>query len=121
MKRQWMVIFALVLVIIIAAFAVMNTEPVPVNFAFAIVSWPLIMVILVSLFIGVLIAVLLSMSSIFKERKEVKQLKQEVNASETKKQEAIVKVQKEHEKELSDKNQEIQQLKNQLNQTTSKP
>lgn len=121
MKRQWMVIFALILVIIIAAFAVMNTDPVPVNFAFTVVSWPLIMVILVSLFIGVLIAVLLSMSSLFKERKEVKLLKQKVDTSETTKQEAIAKVQKEHEKELSNKNQEIQQLKNQLQQTNLNP
>lgn len=112
MKRQWMIIFALILIVLIAAFAMMNTAQVPVNFAFTVVSWPLIMVILVSLLIGALIAVLLSMSSLYKERKKVKQMNQEIELSETKKQEAIAAIQKEHETELSDKNRQIQQLKN---------
>ena len=115
MKRQWTTILALVLVILIAAFAVMNTELVPVNFAFTVASWPLIMVILGSLLIGALIAVLISTGTIMHDRKEIKQLKKELDASESKQQEKITQIQKEHEKELSDKNNQIQQLKAQLN------
>lgn len=118
MKRQWMIILALLLIILIATFAVLNTDPVPVNFAFAVVSWPLVMVILVSLLIGALIAVLISMSTLLKERKEVKRMKKEVSSFETDKQAAVAKVQKEHETELSNKNRQIQELKNQLHQTT---
>ncbi|MGE7366582.1 lipopolysaccharide assembly protein LapA domain-containing protein [Desemzia incerta] len=117
MKRQWTTIIALVLVILIAAFAVMNTELVPVNFAFTVASWPLIMVILGSLLIGALIAVLISTGTIMHDRKEIKQLKKEIEASKSKQQEEISQIHKEHEKELSEKNNQIQQLKAQLTAT----
>lgn len=117
MKRQWTTIMALILVILIAAFAVMNTEAVPVNFAFTVVSWPLIMVILVSLLIGALIAVLISTGPLLKGRKEVKQLKKEVETSKTQQEQEIARIQKAHETELSDKNSQIQQLQAQLNQS----
>lgn len=116
MRRQWTTIIALVLVILIAAFAVMNTEAVPVNFAFTVASWPLIMVILVSLLIGALIAVLISTGPLLKERKEVKQLKKEVDLSKTQQEQEIARIQKAHETELSDKNSQIQQLQAQLKQ-----
>lgn len=118
MKRQWMIIVALLLVILIATFAVLNTDPVPVNFAFTVASWPLVMVILVSLLIGALIAVLVSMSALLKERKEVKRMKKEVSSFDEDKQAAVAEVQKKHETELSNKNRQIQELKNQLHQTS---
>ncbi|MFL2100590.1 lipopolysaccharide assembly LapA domain-containing protein [Desemzia sp. FAM 23989] len=120
MRRQWTTIIALVLVILIAAFAVMNTEAVPVNFAFTVASWPLIMVILVSLLIGALVAVLISTGPLLKERKEVKQLKKEIENSKVQQEQEIAHIQKAHETELSDKNSLIQQLQAQLNQSETK-
>ena len=117
MRRQWTTIIALVLMILIAGFAVINTEAVPVNFIFTVVSWPLIMVILVSLLIGALVAVLISTGSLMKERKQVKQLKKEAQTVKTEQEQEIARIQKIHETELSDKNTQIQQLRAQLNQS----
>ena len=117
MKRQWTTIIALVLMILIAGFAVINTEAVPVNFIFTVVSWPLIMVILVSLLIGALVAVLISTGSLMKERKQVKQLKKEAQSVKTEQEQEIARIQKIHETELSDKNTHVQQLRAQLNQS----
>ncbi|WP_082053784.1 LapA family protein [Gordoniibacillus kamchatkensis] len=55
MKIQWTLISALVFALLTAVFAVINVEPVEVNFGFAKTSTPLILVILTSTLLGGLI------------------------------------------------------------------
>lgn len=69
MKKQWGTIVALILIVIVAFFAVLNVESVPVSFGFTEVAWPLIMIILGSLFIGALTTVLISVSTTYKNKK----------------------------------------------------
>jgi lipopolysaccharide assembly protein A len=56
MKMQWMILFGLLFAIVIAAFAVMNVDNVPVNYIFGEAQWPLILVILGSTLVGAIIS-----------------------------------------------------------------
>ncbi|MDZ7835383.1 MAG: LapA family protein [Alkalibacterium sp.] len=53
-------IIAIILFLGVAILSVLNVDPVPVNFGFAVVEWPLIIVIFASVLLGALIATLLS-------------------------------------------------------------
>lgn len=72
MRKNWGLIGALVLVLLVALFAVINSDPVEINFGFATVDWPLSIVILGSLLIGALIAVLVASATAFSRYREVK-------------------------------------------------
>jgi putative membrane protein len=52
MKGQWTLIIALVFALIVAVFAVINVDPVRVDYLFGEASWPLILVILGSAAMG---------------------------------------------------------------------
>ncbi|WP_046173931.1 LapA family protein [Domibacillus indicus] len=52
MKTQTALILGLVFALIIAIFAVLNVDPVTVNYAFGSAQWPLILVILFSVLLG---------------------------------------------------------------------
>jgi len=52
MKRQWSLILAIIFAIIIAIFAVINVEPVEVDYLFGKAEWPLVLIILGSVFMG---------------------------------------------------------------------
>ncbi|MCC5894910.1 MAG: DUF1049 domain-containing protein [Alkalibacterium sp.] len=74
MKRQWSMVGAIVLFLVVAYLSVLNVDPVPMNFGFTTVEWPLIIIIFVSVLLGALIATLLSTFKVYKdhnkERKE---------------------------------------------------
>lgn len=77
MKKQWSSVLLLVLILIVALFAVLNVDAVDINFGFRNVEIPLVIVIIGSLLIGMLIAAILSTSIILAERNEKKQLGQD--------------------------------------------
>ncbi len=52
MKRQWSLILAIIFALIIAIFAVINVETVEVDYLFGKAEWPLILIILGSVFMG---------------------------------------------------------------------
>ncbi|HZH60120.1 MAG TPA: lipopolysaccharide assembly protein LapA domain-containing protein [Metabacillus sp.] len=52
MKRQWSLILAITFALIIAIFAVINVEAVEVNYLIGKAEWPLILIILGSVFMG---------------------------------------------------------------------
>jgi len=52
MKRQWSLILAIIFALIIAIFAVINVEAVEVNYLIGKAEWPLILIILGSVFMG---------------------------------------------------------------------
>lgn len=78
MKMQWILISALVFALITAIFAVINVEPVQVNFMFAQTSTPLILVILTSTLLGGLIVGLFGMVRQYKLQRKVRQLEKQL-------------------------------------------
>jgi uncharacterized integral membrane protein len=52
MKRQWSIILAIIFALIIAVFAVINVDPVEVDYLFGTAEWPLVLIILGSVFMG---------------------------------------------------------------------
>lgn len=83
MKKQWSLIIAVVLVLIVAILSVLNVDPVPVNFGFTEVEWPLILVIIGSLLIGAIISSLFSTVKIYQERKERKRIQKDLDSADS--------------------------------------
>lgn len=63
---------AIVLIILIAWLSVLNVDSVPLNFGFATVEWPLILIIFVSVLLGALIATLFSTVREYKNKRNHK-------------------------------------------------
>ncbi|MER2064119.1 MAG: lipopolysaccharide assembly protein LapA domain-containing protein [Alkalibacterium sp.] len=72
MKKQWSMVGAIILFLGVAILSVLNVDPVPVNFGFAEVEWPLIVIIFASVLLGALIATLLSTYRAFKDQRKNK-------------------------------------------------
>lgn len=77
MKGQGYVILAIVLTILIALFAVINIEPVEVNYFFWSATSPLILVILFSVLMGGIITAVAGMFKIYNMKKQINQLKKQ--------------------------------------------
>ncbi|SDN46078.1 LapA family protein [Alkalicoccus daliensis] len=75
MKGQWGLIIGLIIVLVIAVFAVINVDPVTVNFGFGEADWPLVLVILGSVLMGGLIVGLVGMYKIHNLQRENKKLR----------------------------------------------
>lgn len=76
MKKQSTTIVSIILLIVIAIFAVLNTAAVQVNLFGAKVKMPLVLLIFICLLIGAIIIYLFSFSSHLKLTKELKELKE---------------------------------------------
>ncbi|MBD5806220.1 DUF1049 domain-containing protein [Lactobacillus sp. 0.1XD8-4] len=75
MKKQSTTIISIILLILIAIFALLNTATVEVNLLGLHVRMPLVLLIFVCLLIGAVIIYLLSFSTHLKTSKELKELK----------------------------------------------
>lgn len=80
MKKQWSMVGAIILFLGVAILSVLNVDPVPVNFGFAEVEWPLIVIIFASVLLGALIATLLSTYKAFKDQRKSKHQKSAVSS-----------------------------------------
>ena len=80
MKTQWIIISALLFALITAIFAVINVEPVEVNFGFVKTQTPLILVILASTLLGGLTVFLFASIRQFKQHRKIRQLEKELAA-----------------------------------------
>ncbi|WP_159881358.1 LapA family protein [Paenibacillus puerhi] len=78
MKAQWMLILTLIFALITAIFAVINVEPVRVNFMFTQTDIPLILVVLGSTLLGGLIAALLGLIRQFRLKRTMRQLEKRI-------------------------------------------
>lgn len=78
MKFQWSLILGLIFALLTAIFAVMNVDPVLVNFGFDVVSIPLILVILGCALIGGVVVGSYGIYRQYKLQKEIKSLKAEL-------------------------------------------
>lgn len=83
MKRQGKVIIAILLVILIAVFALMNTEPVPIHFGFTTVSWPLVLILLVAIFLGAILMFLFATISNYQTKRTIKRQADRIQTLET--------------------------------------
>ncbi|GIO17084.1 hypothetical protein J18TS1_01840 [Oceanobacillus oncorhynchi subsp. incaldanensis] len=77
MNAQVYVILAIIFVIIIAVFAVINVDPVAVNYLFWTQESPLILVILFSVLMGGLITAAVGAIRLYRAHHEVKKLRTE--------------------------------------------
>lgn len=73
MKAQAKLLLTIGLIILIVVFALLNTTPVPINFGFNTVTWPLVLVLLGALLVGALLMFLLGTLSVFQTKRAVRQ------------------------------------------------
>ncbi|WP_191560738.1 lipopolysaccharide assembly LapA domain-containing protein [Metabacillus idriensis] len=77
MKRQWSFIFAILFALIVAIFAVINVNPVKVDYLFGEADWPLILIILGSVLLGGLMIASAGLTRIYALQRKVKGLEKE--------------------------------------------
>lgn len=78
MKGQTYVIFSIVLIILVAVFAVTNVDAVEVNYLFWVVESPLILVILFSVLMGGLLVAAGGSVRLFQLKRENKELRKQL-------------------------------------------
>ncbi|MCM3572022.1 DUF1049 domain-containing protein [Mesobacillus subterraneus] len=82
MKFQWTLLLGLAFALIVAVFAVINVDPVTVNYLFGESEWPLILVILGSVLMGGIIVGSVGLFRMFVLQREVKSLRKKNNSLE---------------------------------------
>ncbi len=110
------------LVFIVVIFAVLNVDPVNINFGFTVLEVPLVIVIIGTLLIGVLIAVTWSTTIIMKERSKLKKVNQKlanIHTEQTLKEQKLNEEHLEVQTKLQDNINELLQEKKELNRRMS--
>ena len=82
MLRLFGFILLIILIVLGLSFAVLNAEPVPLNFYFGTRDIPLSMVVVLSLATGALIGVLVSMGMILRLKQQAAQLRRKLQRAE---------------------------------------
>lgn len=106
MKNQWTLLIGLVFAIIIAIFAVVNVDQVPVNYILGEAYWPLILVILGSALIGAVISASFVFFNLFSKTRQIKHLTKDVEQRDQQIEQLT--------KDVEQKNEEIQHLEKDL-------
>jgi putative membrane protein len=83
MKFQWSLLLAFIFAIIVAIFAVVNVDSVPVNYVFGVAQVPLILVILGSALLGAIVSGSVAIFRSFVLQRRVKHLEKEVTIKES--------------------------------------
>lgn len=83
MKFQWSLLLAFIFAIIVAIFAVVNVDVVPVNYVFGAAQLPLILVILGSALLGAIVSGSVAIFRSFVLQRRVKHLEKEVTIKES--------------------------------------
>lgn len=89
MKNEWRLVVAITILILIVSFAILNGDSVPINYGFGAINAPLIIVMVVSLFLGSILTMVVSTSSGRKRKKELNSLRQKVDNHQFETEEAI--------------------------------
>jgi len=108
LKKQSNVILGFILVLIIVLFAVLNNKNVPVSFGFTSFSAPLILVIIGSALIGALIVFLTASATLWQQKKQIKQLTQEISEYQTDLQKKIEEAKEEQQREFRNERAELE-------------
>ncbi|MFS0689838.1 lipopolysaccharide assembly protein LapA domain-containing protein [Sporosarcina sp. 179-K 8C2 HS] len=82
MKMQWSLILSILFAIIIAVFAILNVEPVQVNYLFGKAHLPLILVVLFTALLGAAISGFMAMFRSIHANRQINELKKEMTAKE---------------------------------------
>lgn len=106
MKNQWTLLIGLVFAIIIAIFAVVNVDQVPVNYIFGEAYWPMILVILGSALIGAVISASFVFFNLFSKTRQIKHLTKDLEQRDQQIEQLT--------KDVAQKNEEIQHLEKDL-------
>ena len=118
MKDHGKLITGFILVCIVVIFSVINTRRVVVNFGFTEITSPLIFIILGSAILGALIVFVTWFSNFWKQRKELKSLKNELNELkenfDAKLSDAVIDIKA----ELATKDEEVKMLETRLENLT---
>ncbi|RHW42538.1 DUF1049 domain-containing protein [Neobacillus notoginsengisoli] len=77
MKTQWSLLLGIVFALLVAIFAVMNVEPVEVDYYFGSAHWPLILVVLGSVLAGVIIMGAVGTTRIVALKRELRKARKE--------------------------------------------
>ncbi|WP_033544120.1 LapA family protein [Planococcus sp. CAU13] len=83
MKMQWLILLALIFAVIIAVFAVVNVDAVPVDYIFGQAEFPLILVILASALLGFLLSGVVAIARTYSLQRKVKALQKEMAVKES--------------------------------------
>lgn len=78
MKKKLSLIGIILILLLVAIFSISNMQRVAVNFLVAEVKVPLVILIILSILIGVIIAMLFSASASLKHKKQIKNLNHQV-------------------------------------------
>lgn len=81
MKKQWQMVGTTLLILVIVVFSWLNVQKVTVNFGITYITMPLVIILVVSVLIGMLIAVSFSMMTILKLKNELKKTKQNLEVN----------------------------------------
>ncbi|MFC6170831.1 LapA family protein [Loigolactobacillus jiayinensis] len=119
MKNQWRLVLVLLLALVIVIFAILNVDPVTVNFAFGTAKWPLIIVIIVSLLLGALVTVLVSTMSALGLRRQVKALTAEKKQQDIAVDQAVATATAKLNTQLAEKEDQINALQQQTSAAAS--
>lgn len=79
MRKQWSTILIVALTLLVVLFAVMNVDPVIINFGFTELSMPLVVIIIGTLLIGMVIAAIWSTSILLRDRNKQKKLQKQLD------------------------------------------
>lgn len=109
MKNQWRVIVGLVLAFIIVIFAVLNNQDVKISFGFTQLNAPLVLVIMGSAFIGAVVIVLVATSGYLKQKKTIKELRNQALTDDAIIERRVAEKRAELEREYANKAVEMQQ------------
>lgn len=105
MKKQWKVFLGFILVLLVVIFALSNSQQVPVNFIVKKIYLSLVLIIIGSALIGAVVVFLTSGTTLFQQRKEIKQLKETIQEYENNNEEKLtaekVALQREKENEIA--------------------
>ncbi len=80
---QWLILLALIFAVIIAVFAVVNVDAVPVDYIFGQAEFPLILVILASALLGFLLSGVVAIARTYSLQRKVKALQKEMAVKES--------------------------------------
>lgn len=83
MKIQWTLVIGLIFAIIIAIFATVNVDKVPVDYVFGEAYWPLILVILGSMLVGFIISFCFSAFRMLSSQNQTKAVRKELESART--------------------------------------
>ncbi|MEG0373451.1 MAG: lipopolysaccharide assembly protein LapA domain-containing protein [Enterococcus sp.] len=89
MKKQWKVFLGFILVLLVVIFALSNSQQVPVNFMVKKIYLSLVLIIIGSALIGAVVVFLTSGTTLFQQRKEIKQLKETIQGYENNNEEKL--------------------------------